>query len=37
LPQQVTDNYLTRCVQALRAVRPGLPIVAMVPPPYDAP
>lgn len=35
LPQVATDAYLTRCVQALRLVRPGMPVVGMVPPPYD--
>lgn len=34
LPQAATDAYLTRCVQALRAVRPGVPIVGIVPSVY---
>jgi hypothetical protein len=37
LPQAATLAYLTRCVQAIRALRPGIPVIAMVPPPYDAP
>ena len=36
LPQRATDHYLTRCVEALRYYRPDLPIVGVVPPPYDA-
>lgn len=36
LPQRATDAYLTRCVQGLRHFRPGVPVVAMVPPPYDS-
>jgi len=36
LPQTLTDRYLTDCVAALRAVRPGLPIVGIVPPPHRA-
>lgn len=34
LPQPATDAYLTRCVQALRVVRPGVPVVGIVPPPF---
>lgn len=37
LPQRATDAYLTRCVQAVRLVRPGAPVVGMVPAPYDSP
>ncbi len=36
LPQRVTLHYLTRCVEAIRAVRPGVPVVGIVPPPFDA-
>jgi hypothetical protein len=36
LPQRVTDAYLSRCVAGIRYFRPGVPIVALVPPPYDA-
>lgn len=36
MPQYLTDGYLTSCVTALRAVRPGLPIVGVVPPPHLA-
>lgn len=36
LPQRATDAYLTRCVEALRVVRAGMPVVGIVPPPYDA-
>ncbi|HVE64340.1 MAG TPA: SGNH/GDSL hydrolase family protein [Mycobacteriales bacterium] len=34
LPQAATDAYLTRCVEALRLVRPGVPVLGIVPPPY---
>lgn len=34
LPQAATDAYLTRCVEALRIVRPGIPVVGIVPSPY---
>lgn len=37
LPQAATLRYLTRCVEAIRTVRPGVPVVGIVPPPYDAP
>ena len=37
LPQAVTLQYLTRCVTALRALRPDRPVVGIVPPPFDAP
>lgn len=37
LPQVVTDRYLTRIVQAVGAVRPGIPIVLLAPCPYDSP
>ncbi|MDT7570082.1 MAG: diglucosylglycerate octanoyltransferase [Actinomycetota bacterium] len=37
LPQRATTQYLTRCVEAIRAVRPGVPVVGIVPPPFDAP
>lgn len=36
LPQHVTDHYLTRCVEAIRAVHPGTTVVGIVPPPFDA-
>jgi lysophospholipase L1-like esterase len=36
LPQPVTLHYLTRCVDAVRALRPGVPVVGIVPPPFDA-
>lgn len=36
LPQAATDRYLTRCVQAVRALRPGIPVVLMGPSPYDS-
>ncbi len=35
VPQQVTDRYVTRIVQAIRAIRPGVPIALLAPPPYD--
>lgn len=37
VPQKVTDRYLTRCVEGVRYVRPGLPVIALAPPPYDSP
>ena len=37
LPQRATETYLTRCVEALRIVRPGVPVVGIVPPPYRSP
>ena len=37
LPQAATLQYLTRCVEAIRLVRPGVPVVGIVPPPHDAP
>lgn len=37
LPQAATSQYLTRCVTALRALRPDRPVVGIVPPPFDAP
>jgi hypothetical protein len=36
LPQAATDLFLTRCVQGIRLVRPGIPIVAMAPAPWDS-
>lgn len=37
LPQAATDAYLSRCVQGIRLMRPGVPVVALLPPPHDAP
>ncbi len=37
LPQQVTDRYLTRIIEAIRLIRPGLPVVLLAPCPYDSP
>jgi lysophospholipase L1-like esterase len=37
LPQPVTLHYLTRCVDAIRALKPGTPVAGIVPPPFDAP
>jgi diglucosylglycerate octanoyltransferase len=34
LPQKATDHYLSRIVQAVRLVRPDLPIIALTPAPY---
>ncbi|HEV7209328.1 MAG TPA: phosphatase PAP2 family protein [Mycobacteriales bacterium] len=34
LPQRETDAYLSRCVRALRALRPDLPVLGVVPPPW---
>ena len=36
LPQHVTLHYLTRCVDAIRAVHPATAVVGIVPPPFDA-
>jgi lysophospholipase L1-like esterase len=36
LPQSATDRYLTRIVQAVRAVSGDIPIVAITPSPYDS-
>lgn len=36
LPQLATDRYLTRIVQAVRAVSGDIPIIAMTPSPYDS-
>lgn len=36
IPQRLTDGYLTNCVTALRAVRPGLPIIGILPPRHHA-
>jgi lysophospholipase L1-like esterase len=36
LPQDVTLHYLTRIVDAVRTLKPGTPVVAIVPPPFDA-
>jgi hypothetical protein len=36
LPQVATDAFLTRCVQGIRFVRPGVPIIAITPPPWDS-
>ncbi|HEU0129708.1 MAG TPA: diglucosylglycerate octanoyltransferase [Mycobacteriales bacterium] len=37
LPQRATLAYLTRCVEAIRTLKPGTPVVGIVPPPFDAP
>jgi lysophospholipase L1-like esterase len=37
LPQRATDHYLTRCVTAVRALKPDTMVVGIVPPPFDAP
>ena len=37
VPQQVTDRYLTRIIEAIRAVRPDVPIALLAPTPYDSP
>ncbi|MGI9197513.1 MAG: diglucosylglycerate octanoyltransferase [Candidatus Nanopelagicales bacterium] len=34
LPQAATDRYLTRIVQGVRTMRPGLPIALLGPPPW---
>jgi diglucosylglycerate octanoyltransferase len=35
LPQVATDAYLSRCVRGIRHYRPGVPIVAIAPPPWQ--
>ena len=35
LPQEATDRYLTRIVQAVRAFRGGIPILTLTPAPYE--
>lgn len=37
VPQQVSDRYLSRTIEAIRAVRPGVPIALLAPTPYDSP
>jgi hypothetical protein len=37
LPQAATDAFLSRCVQGIRLIRPGIPVVAMTPAPWDSP
>ncbi len=37
LPLRATLHYLDRCVAALRVVKPGTPVVGIVPPPYLSP
>ena len=34
LPQAATDRYLTRIVEGVRLMRPGLPIALLSPPPW---
>ena len=36
LPQRATDRYLSRSVQAVRALYPGLPVIGVVPAPFAA-
>jgi len=36
LPQSATDRYLTRIVQAVRAISGDIPIIAMTPSPHDS-
>lgn len=36
LPQVATDAYLTRCVRGVRLFHPGVPVLGVVPAPYDA-
>jgi hypothetical protein len=37
LPQRLTDEYLSCCVTGVRTLRPGVPVVGVLPPPHDAP
>ena len=36
LPQAATDRYLARCLEAVWALRPGIPVVLVGPSPYDS-
>lgn len=36
LPQKATDHYLTRIVEAVRLLRPELPIIVVTPAPYSS-
>jgi len=36
LPQRLTDEYLTLAVEGIRYFHPGLPVVAITPPPHAA-
>ncbi|MFL6239207.1 MAG: diglucosylglycerate octanoyltransferase [Actinomycetes bacterium] len=36
LPQAATDMFLSRAVQGIRALHPGVPIVTMTPAPWDS-
>jgi len=36
LPQRVTDQHLSWCVGGVRTVRPGVPVVGILPPPHSA-
>jgi diglucosylglycerate octanoyltransferase len=36
LPQRLTDAYLSRCVAGVRAFRPVVPVVGVLPPPHAA-
>lgn len=36
MPQGLTDHYLGSCVTALRALRPGLPVIGILPPRHRA-
>ncbi len=36
MPQALTDGYLAQCVKALRSLRPGLPIIGILPTPHRA-
>lgn len=36
LPQQLTDEFLSRCVTGIRTFRPDVPVVGVLPPPHDA-
>ncbi|MBV9847113.1 MAG: SGNH/GDSL hydrolase family protein, partial [Kutzneria sp.] len=37
LPPRLTGRYLDDCVRAVRAIRPGLPVVGMLPPVHRSP
>lgn len=37
LPQRATDAYLSRCVRALRSLRPDLVVIGVLPPGHDSP
>jgi len=37
LPQRLTDDHLSRCVDGIRYFHPGVPVLGILPPPHAAP